>query len=216
MGQVSALGSFVHLFINGELKGYYNPTERLDHDFFGVAHNVGDEWDTIRHNGGTADGDRVAWNELMSSIAGDLTGAEAYREVAQRLDVVNFVDYLLLNIYAATWDWPNNNWTAARERRPGARFRFYVWDAEGTFGTSAKDYPYNTIREDLETLNDEIPRIYRALSVNEDFRRLFSTRPPFISAATALTDSNVLLRAEEYGGRLLTIPFNLGTPRILT
>jgi hypothetical protein len=218
MNQVSALGSFVHLFVNGELKGYYNPTERLDHDFFALAHNGGDEWDTIRQGGSTADGDRIAWNELMDATGKDLTDPESYLKVTRRLDIVNFVDYLLFNIYGATWDWPNNNWTAARERRPGARFRFYVWDAEGAFGASSNDYAFNTIREDLEGRTDEISRLYQALAVNEDFRRLFSSRvATHFGGGGALTDSNVMNRMEEMR-RVLSaaIVFNSGPTRLVT
>ena len=32
------------------------------------------------------------------------------------LDVDNFIDYILVNAYAAVADWPDNNWVAARER----------------------------------------------------------------------------------------------------
>ena len=50
-------------------------------------------------------------------------------------DVTNMVDYYLLNIYMATWDWPHNNWVAARERSDRGRYRLYIWDAEGAMYT---------------------------------------------------------------------------------
>ena len=50
------------------------------------------------------------------------------------MDLTNFVDYLIVNTYGATWDWQHNNWRAARERVTNGKFRFYVWDAEGAFG----------------------------------------------------------------------------------
>jgi hypothetical protein len=221
MGQVSSVGSFVHILINGELEGYFNPVERLDHDFFAVAHSGGEEWDTIRQGGGVSDGDRVAWNELLSAIEADLSDPEAYAEVTRQLDVVNFIDYLLVNIYVSTGDWPQNNWTAARERRPGARFRFYVWDAEVSFGTSGMGggFNFNTIQIDLAGGGAlEIPRLYQALAVNEDFRRLFATRmATHLTGNGALTESNILRHAGNSMKDLSkAIPFNSGAAALAT
>jgi hypothetical protein len=49
------------------------------------------------------------------------------------LDIENFIDYLIIEIYSQNTDWPINNWTVARERREGSKWRFYLWDVEGSF-----------------------------------------------------------------------------------
>ena len=58
--------------------------------------------------------------------------------VERLLDVDNFIDYIMLNVYANTGDWPHNNWRAARERVPGAKWCFIVWDAEWAFGNNGR------------------------------------------------------------------------------
>ena len=40
MGQVSARGTFMNLYLNGKFKGYYNPTERIDSDFLNSWHGT--------------------------------------------------------------------------------------------------------------------------------------------------------------------------------
>ena len=193
-GHVSSQGTFVNLFLNGEYKGYYNPVERLDQDFFQEAIGSEEEWDVIRQESVVADGDDEEWNDLLSLIKfRDLSIPENYAEVTGRLDVVNFVDYLLVNIYGATGDWPTNNWTAARPRIPDGKFGFHIWDAEASFGSFGNNWTTNTILTSLEEGSSEIPRIYRALVANPDFRNLFAVRfrAQFYENG-GLTDSNVM------------------------
>ncbi len=56
-----------------------------------------------------------------------------YEHFGTLLDIPAFVDYLILQLWIANWDWPNNNWVAACERSDEGKFRFYLWDVEGTF-----------------------------------------------------------------------------------
>ena len=42
-----------------------------------------------------------------------------HQEIGRRLDLTNFVDYLLLNVYTSMGDWPQNNWRAGRDSITG-------------------------------------------------------------------------------------------------
>ena len=178
-GQVACHGNFVNLFINGVYKGYYNPTERVEEQFLQAYHGGGDQWDVITVDSAVQGGDAVAWNELRTLVARtNVSLATGYGEVAKRLDLTNFVDYLFVNIYASTWDWPHNNWRAARERTPKGLFRFYVWDAEGGFlssrGTSFD--PITSSDSGLGTVGSEIPDMFNKLRTSPEFRMLFADR----------------------------------------
>ena len=55
---------------------------------------------------------------------------------ARRLiDLENFTDYWLFNIYAANYDWPQSNYYAFRKREPHERWRWISWDADAAFDT---------------------------------------------------------------------------------
>ena len=71
------------------------------------------------------DGDAVAWNAMLSSTTN-------YENLKQYMDIVNYVDYMLLNFYAANdWDWvAYQNWMTARKRLPGEGFQFFCWDSD--------------------------------------------------------------------------------------
>ena len=72
----------------------------------------------------------IAWEAMIARLNAADSVAN-WQRVTEFADVVNMADYYLLNIYMATWDWPHNNWVAARERSPQGRYRLYIWDAEG-------------------------------------------------------------------------------------
>lgn len=181
VGQVSARGTFVHLFLNGVYKGYYNPTERIGVDFLKTYHGGGDKWDIIAGPSEVVEGDNSAWRQLITyATSFNLNLAERYQEIERRLDTTNFVEYLLPLIYADTDDWPHNNWRAAREKVAGGLFRFYAWDAEWSFGFNNSP-SHNTIANQLSSLSPpwggtDIQRLFRALTNSYEFRLLFADR----------------------------------------
>lgn len=182
-GQPSPAGTFVHLFLNGVYKGYYNPCERVDVDFLRAYHGGDERWDLMAQMGEVREGDATAWNALRTlANSKDLSVPDHYRDVASRLDLTNFVDYLCPLIYVDNDDWPHNNWRAARERVPGGLFRMYVWDAEWAFGIQNGHAPtWNTIVNQLSSVNPpwggtDIQRIFNGLKKSPEFRLLFADR----------------------------------------
>ncbi|GIT12799.1 MAG: hypothetical protein CM1200mP34_2050 [Verrucomicrobiales bacterium] len=145
MGQVSARGTFMNLYLNGKNNGYYNPTERIDSDFLNSWNGSDSEWDIIAQFGELREGDTVKWNELKSALLKNLSVPQNYAAVERLFDVDNFIDYIMLNVYANTGDWPHNNWrppvNAARRK-----WRFIVWDAEWRSETRARRFGNNLTR----------------------------------------------------------------------
>ncbi len=209
VGQPAAVGTFVNLFLNGVYKGYYNPCERIDVDFLRAYHGGGERWDFIAQMGEVREGDATAWNNLRNFVATrDLTVPANYLELARRLDLTNFVDYLCPLIYADNDDWPHNNWRVARERVPDAPFRFYVWDAEWAFGLQGHSPSWNTIANQLSTTSPpwgtaDIARMFNALKVVPEFKLLFADRAHkhFFNDG-ALTDARIRARYNTIKARL--------------
>ena len=205
MGHTASYGTFVNLFVNGDYKAYYNLVERFDEHFFAGRHGPTTDWDVYRGRHvvvvpDVAAGDLEKWDELFDIVnTHDLSNPLSFGQVAARVDLENYIDYLLLNIYGATSDWPNANWVAARPRQPDGQLRFYVWDAEGTFGSiGKKTVRHNTIVDDLENVESPITLLYRALLKNADFRMLFADRiQRHFSMDGALSDRNISARYRE-------------------
>jgi hypothetical protein len=212
-GQPSPAGTFVHLFLNGAYRGYYNPCERIDIDFLRAYHGGGDQWDVMAQVGEVREGDATAFNTLRTLASSrDLTQPANYRDVASRLDLTNFVDYLLPLIYVDNDDWPHNNWRAARERVPGGKYRMYCWDAEWAFGFVNGHPPtWDTIRNQLSSTSPpwggaDIQRIFIGLRKAPEFRQFFADRAHrhFFNGGV-LTDDRIRSRYATITNRLAGI-----------
>ena len=210
LGMAASHGTFVHLFLNGVYRGYYNPVERIDDDFLRDYHGGGEDWDLIASMSELREGDKVSWNQLLQlAQTAPATDEASYRRYLTRLDVTNFVDYLLMPIYADVDDWPHNNWRAARERTPSGLWRFYAWDVEWSFGDpNGHGVSFNTITGQLSSLSPpwggtEIARLFNSLKSHPEFRLLFADRVhrAFYNGG-ALTDDQVRGRYEEIKARM--------------
>lgn len=144
MGDASAHGLFVHLYLDGLYWGLYNVTERPD-EHFSAAYYGGKArtWDA-NHAGEVRNGDMLAWNSYLSQLDQPLT-ASRYQQLQGNnpdgtrnadypvyLDKLNYIDYLLLNFWGGNWDWPYKNFWYGRQRTSASTgFKFYAWDTEG-------------------------------------------------------------------------------------
>lgn len=153
MGHPISLARYAHLFINGMYWGLYNMCERVSDDFckekFG---GKASDWDVTEVDGGAGSyhaaiadyGDLTAWNRMADYIYSLPDNRAAYRhligqdsngrpsrEYPPLLDVDNFIDYMLINLYGGNTDWDHHNWYAYRNRTAADRgFRFICWDSE--------------------------------------------------------------------------------------
>jgi autotransporter-associated beta strand protein len=181
-GQKGSVGVFNTVYINGVFKGYYNLCERLREGFMQEHHNSSEAWDVQQVNEFSS-GDPLHWNKMIAYIrSANLANTTAYQGVGDYLDVDNYIDYIIVNAFAAMWDWPHNNWVAARERSEQGRWRFYMWDAEGGLGMAGRNTDYNTFTSDLiigdaqTTTSRYIHALYTLLRVSPEFRLRFADR----------------------------------------
>ncbi|MDA7538783.1 chitobiase/beta-hexosaminidase C-terminal domain-containing protein, partial [Akkermansiaceae bacterium] len=188
MGNGASLGVINSLYVNGSLKGYYNMVERLREPFFRSLHSANDgaQWDVLQYEGNDniAEGDKTAWDDMISRLNAAIT-TQNWEKVLEVADVENMANYYLLNIYGATWDWPHNNWVAAKERSSEGRYRLYVWDAEGAMNNAGnrpvsqemiRNYIVGTStgQNGQTGTRGELRDLWRGLNRWEEFRLLFA------------------------------------------
>lgn len=182
MGHLSAHNKFVHLYLNGLYWGLYNISEKITNDFMeSYMGGREDDWDVVKDHSEVVDGNREAWNRLISQANAGFSTSQAYQKVQGRnqqglpdqqcenlLDIDNLIGYMIYNIYIGNNDWDHNNWIAARNRiSPEYGFRFFCWDAEDAL----LDVNVNMTGENN---NGNPSMIYTKLRQNEEFKMRFA------------------------------------------
>ncbi|MFN3939684.1 MAG: CotH kinase family protein, partial [Chitinophagales bacterium] len=171
-----------HVFINGNYWGIYEIREKADEHF--VESNYGVDADDIDlMNGwttlaGTDTGFVNLYNWLMSHDPG---GDTFYDYFAERVDVQNYVDYYIGEIYYQNIDfggayWGQNNIKFYRDRN-GGKWRHIMYDLDGAmgwFGGSVYDNFIDLIRNPAApSMNSQI---FDRMLDNEAFRIYFINR----------------------------------------
>ena len=197
MGQLSAVGIQNALYLNGVYKGYFNTVSRLRSGLFQEFYGGDGVWD-IRHIGNWTSGDGALFDQTIDLLERDLDNLENWQTALKWVDPINIADYLIVNSYTATWDWPHNNFVIARERSDAGRWRMHVWDAEGTFGHNS-NYPVTRDVLDVDIINNNrgpIVQMSKLLLEAPEFRIIFADRlnAHFFSPSGALTPDNILQR----------------------
>jgi hypothetical protein len=187
-GHAAVHGTFVHLYVNGLHWGLYNPCERPDASF-SARYYGGDEdnWDAL-HDGSASNGDTGAWSQMLALCREAATSDAAYQRLQGNdpdgtrnpdypalLDVPNYIDYLIVNLWGGNWDWPWKNWWAGRDRSPDSTgFKFYCWDYENTMGNNRDRSPLS--KNALQNNFSSAGQPHQYLKQNAEYCLLFADR----------------------------------------
>ncbi len=191
------------VFINGEYWGVHNMRDRLDNRYIETHYGLDEDEFTMMENNsvfdrGNPDG-AAHFNQMRSYMANNPIQTQAvYDEVQTRMDVQNFMDYQIAQIYYRNTDWPGNNlayWRSFNEYNPDApegldgRWRWMVFDTDFGFGLDF-DYvqgwdegpAHNTLAFALQQNGPGWPNpdwstfLLRRLMINTTFRNEFINR----------------------------------------
>ena len=183
------------LFINGEAWGIFQIRERIDDTFLAdhydiqeadmldtPAEAIRDDWVVL--------GDRQYWDHLMDFVEeNSLADPANYAYVQTQVDLANFIDYQLLQIYAANDDWPVHNVRQFRPRTQGGRWQWLFWDTDRSFAYRIASPVEKDMIAHAQTLthpdsNGRHSLLLRRLLENPDFRNHFLTRLEFLLNTT--------------------------------
>ncbi|MCF0070491.1 CotH kinase family protein [Dyadobacter sp. CY261] len=132
----------VSTYLNGEYWGLYDLRERQDEYYYASHYSLEPENiefftdDGIENNSGH-------YADLSNFIkTHNMADAGNYNYALQRMDMDNFVDYCIMELYAANWDWPYGNITYWRHKVPynpsagkgkDGRWRWALFDVDLSF-----------------------------------------------------------------------------------
>ena len=181
----------VILFINGEYWGLQDFRERMDSRYLESHYGVDrDEVAILYNNGELSHGspsDAAHYHLMLDYIRDhDITQSEHYAYIKTQMDVDNYIEYVLFQIFTANYDWPGNNiqfWRVKAEYDPEApyyrdgRWRWMVFDMDYTFGVN--DFSDDYFKHATQTGGPDWPNpdwstfLFRSLIQNMEFRNAF-------------------------------------------
>jgi hypothetical protein len=133
MGALASRGSWCVLLINSTRRGVYNLTERMDEEFL-ASHLGPAEYDVMKTGESVLSGSREDWDDLRHFVTTtDFSDDANFEKLSDRVDIANLTSYVIVNMCLQNFDWPHNNWYAAR-RVPDGKWIFLCWDSEWGLG----------------------------------------------------------------------------------
>lgn len=187
------------VFINGEYWGIHNIRERYDHWYLANQYDLdGDNVTIVENNGELDNGSEAGLEHYHSMISfvenNDLSIDENYEHLNTMVDIDNFIDYYIAQIYMANTDWPQNNvrlWRYNSDNLQGShhnscetcdgRWRWMLFDTDFGFGvqpglgfSSGSDVDTNALER---LVGDEwYQLLFTSLIRNEEFSETFILR----------------------------------------
>jgi len=121
------------VYLNGEYWGIYFLQERVDNRYISENYDINKDSVDIIENwwGNVFSGNNDDFLSLYSFIEqNDLSITSNYNIVTDWIDIDNFIDYQIFEIFIANYDWPSNNMKCWREQKDGAKWRWIFFDGD--------------------------------------------------------------------------------------
>ena len=180
------------VFINGEYWGILNIRERYDAHYLERVYGVNPaKIDLLTGNAAVKEGDTNHFNDMLDYMSEHcLSNPDHYGHIQTRMDVDNFIDYVIANVFARNDDWPGNNIDFWRLRTseyvPDApvghdgRWRWMLYDTDFGFGYSELHGDRFSMDMLSYITDPERPRHVNFMMIhllkNEGFQRRFINR----------------------------------------
>ncbi len=173
------------VYINGKYWGIHNIREKLNEDFLAAHHNLlPDEINILENNSDIVQGTNERYLELITFITqNNLSNNSNYSFVKTQMEVENFTDYELAQIYYANTDWPGNNIKYWNTQSDTSKWRWLMFDTDFSFGLY--DNSAHTLNSLDAALASDVPNwpnppwstlLLRKLIENEQFKYDFINR----------------------------------------
>ncbi len=180
------------VFLNGEYWGIHELRQRLDEFYLASTYNINPEKIVILEKNmeifrGNL-GDENHFSEILKFLKeNNIEDPKNFEYIKTQIDIDNFIDYLVAEIYFANTDWPHNNFVFWRSKNENpdqknpdftdGRWRWIINDTDYGFGyhENSKNYLHNTL-EVAENSSTIAGLLLSSLFQNESFKIQFINR----------------------------------------
>lgn len=166
-------------YLNGEYWGVYFIQEKTDERFLEDHYGVNPDLCNIIGNwkGEIENGNNIGFQQMMHWFKNaDLADYATYEQACRMIDIDNFIDYYIVEIFVGNWDWPGNNMRCWQYGDGPWRWIFFDGDASLMGGLDF--FTLAAVYEPPTTwLNyPEAKLLFGKLLQNDQFKEAFSHR----------------------------------------
>jgi hypothetical protein len=173
----------VVVYINGEYWGILDLREKINPNYLAENHFVNpDSVNLLESTGIIIDGSNTEYQKLVDNLNShtNLVSEAVYQEVAGKMDLNNYIQYQLTQIYINNHDWPGNNIRFWNTNDPDSKWRWIIFDTD--FGFSIWDqsaWTFNTLDFAMELNGPGWPNppwstlLFRRMMTNPGFKKEF-------------------------------------------
>jgi hypothetical protein len=137
------------IYLNGAYWGIQNIREKITEHYVASHYtNVDkDSIDMLENNLNTVHGSSENYTAMLNFIqSSDISDISVYNQLKTMMDVSNFIDYQLTQIYINNTDWPGNNVKYWRKKSTNGKWRWIMFDTDFGFNLyNTNDYTNNTL-----------------------------------------------------------------------
>ena len=133
------------VYLNGEYWGILNMREKLN-EYYIESHYPHVDHDKVdilvgKGDGVTAsEGDLTDYTAMMDFITShDMADDANYQQVAAQIDIDEYIEYLVTEIYGGNDDWPHNNVKLWKSKKNGGRWRWLLYDTDQSYNIWNRD-----------------------------------------------------------------------------
>ncbi len=175
------------VFLNGEYWGIHNLRERYDQYYLEQKYGTDpDGIDLLENQGLVSEGDAVHYEAMLNYIeANGVTETVDYEYIQTQMDVKNYRDYQITEIFIGNTDWPQNNikyWRSKNVYNPSApygqdgRWRWMLYDTDTGLGTWNEPVKTDSLARATNPTAGWPTFLLRNMLENESFRLDFINR----------------------------------------
>ena len=170
------------VYINGKYDGMRNIRERSNEDNIYTNYDGLEDIDLLENWTELKEGTMDNWNAFAAFYN---EHGHTMAEYAERMDCIEFINLMAMNLYYNNQDFPGNNIVAWRPRAEGGKWRWIAKDTDFGLGLYGSSPTYNTIEWLYNNAYDpdrswgntyEATRLFRRLMEDADFKREFIDR----------------------------------------
>ena len=161
------------VFINGEYWGVHNIRERQDKYYLRSLYGIDkDSVNIIAGNMHVTEGSAQSFIDLIDFVEShEMSDSTNYAYVKNEIEINNYIDYYIIELYFNNQDWPGNNMKMWKSKTPGSKWRWMLYDLDAAFSDYTID-PFISLNEDQS--NQAL--FFKKLLQNEEFKEQFFSR----------------------------------------